>query len=510
MTDNEIAALLHSEAPVVLIEAPAGCGKTYQAAEYAAHAAMMIGKKRVLVLTHTHAACSVVAERTHAIQNKMEIRTLDGFIHEIASAYRIALNLPKDVSSWVREEQNGHSQIAEKAAKLLSSNPMICRILAKRYPVIICDEHQDSSAHQEEIVLSIGRFGSLLRVFGDPMQAIPGGRRQDAVVTEVVTRWENLKAKAAFGELEEPHRWKGTNPELGAWVLDARQKLKDGNAIDLTVPVPGGLDQLHADNNAYPGKPYRFLPAGGDWRTVNRVINHEASMLCIAGQSGTIDGLRSTFRTRLPIWEGHTRNDLEAFVDKLVDPEATLEAKARQYVQLLKKILSGFGNQYSDRFIQEIQSPSANPRGQIPPQMRTMAASVLKAPNHKGFSTATEHLRQLIEGGNRPFSDIRVDYPRELNDLIQLVRFDQADVGLAEIMQRRSRAHPKPPRRCLSTVHKSKGLEANTVVVFACDGLHFPDRPAKRNLLYVALSRATDRLVLMLSNDNPSPLFKEN
>lgn len=507
MTDDEIAALLRSEAPVVLIEAPAGCGKTYQAAEYAAHAATMIEKKRVLVLTHTHAACSVVAERTHAIRKNMDIRTLDGFIHEIASAYRIALNLPEDVSRWVREEQNGYSKIAEKVAKLLNANRMISHILAKRYPVIICDEHQDSNVHQEKIVLAIAKHGSLLRVFGDPMQAIPGGQGQDAVVTEVVARWENLKGEAAFGELEEPHRWKDKNPELGAWILDARQKLKDGNTIDFSGPIPAGIEQLQADNNAYPGQSYRFLPAGGDWRAVNGIVNRDASMLCVAGQSGTIDGLRSTFRNRLPIWEGHTRNDLEAFVDKVIDTEATLDAKAQQYVQLLKKILSGFGNQYSDRFIQEIQNLSANPRGRIPPQMRTMAAAVHGEPSHKGFSTATEHLRRLIEGDNHPFSDIRIDYPRELNDLVQLGRFDQADIGLAEIMRHRSRAHPKPPRKCLSTVHKSKGLEAHTVVVFACDGQHFTDRPAKRNLLYVALSRATTNLVIVRSDANPCPLL---
>jgi DNA helicase-2/ATP-dependent DNA helicase PcrA len=507
MTDDEIAALLRSDNPVVLIEAPAGCGKTYQAAEYAAHVAEMNLQKKVLVLTHTHAACSVVAERTFAIRDRAEVRTLDGFIHEIACAYRIALNLPEDVTKWVRAQRDGHGKLAEKVAELLLLNPMICRALAKRYPVIICDEHQDTNTHQERIVLAIAQHGSFLRIFGDPMQVIPGGHGQDAVVADVLARWERLKNEAAFGELEVPHRWKDSNPLLGDWILDARHRLKDGNAIDLSAPIPVGIDLLQADNNAYPGQSYRLSPAGGDWRAVNGVVNRDTSMLCVAGQSGTIDGLRSTFRNRLPIWEGHTRNDLEAFVDNVVDPGATLGAKAQQYVQLLKKMLSGFGTQYSDRFIQELQNPSANPRGQIPPQMRTMASNILEAPNHKGFSTATEHLRQLIEGGNRPFTDIRIDYPRELNDLIQLGRFEQADVGLAEIMQRRSRAHPKPPRKCLSTVHKSKGLEAHTVVVFACDGLHFPDRPAKRNLLYVALSRATHNLALVMSNQEPCVLF---
>ena len=57
MSDESVHAALRSDAPLVLVEAPAGCGKTHQGADYARDVAA--GQTdRLLILTHTHAACS--------------------------------------------------------------------------------------------------------------------------------------------------------------------------------------------------------------------------------------------------------------------------------------------------------------------------------------------------------------------------------------------------------------------------------------------------------------------
>ncbi|WP_349434307.1 UvrD-helicase domain-containing protein [Pararhizobium sp. A13] len=270
MTDDDIAALLRSDIPLVVIEAPAGCGKTFQAALYAEEVARQIGHKKVLVLTHTHAACSVVAKRTKEIRRHIELRTLDGFIHEVASAYRTALGLPDDVATWARTTANGFDILASKVADFIRFNPMISRMLARRYPVIICDEHQDSSSYQEAIVLLIGEQGSMLRIFGDPMQVIPGGHGQGKRVTEVRSRWEALKTKGSFGTLETGHRWKDTNPGLGKWVLDCRMRLRDGLAVDLSGKLPAGINVLVAENGLKDGQGYQFSPENGDWLQIPR------------------------------------------------------------------------------------------------------------------------------------------------------------------------------------------------------------------------------------------------
>ena len=336
MTDDEIAELLRSDRSIVMIEAPAGCGKTFQAAEFAAYAAETIGSQKILVLTHTHAACSVIADRTRQIKDKVDIRTLDGFIHEIASAYSVALGLPNDIAKWVRSEKHGHERLADRVSRFVLANPMVTKALAQRFPVIICDEHQDSNFDQENIVLAITKFGAQLRVFGDPMQVIPGGRGQDARVAEVVRRWAALRRIATFGELAVPHRWRSTNPGLGEWVLEARQQLRDGNPIDLSKQLPPHMELLTAENGALSGQPYRFVPSGGDWQSINAAINRDAGMLCVAGQSNTINGLHLTFRQRLRIWEGHTRNDLDALIVQLVDANKSVGEQANQFVHFLR------------------------------------------------------------------------------------------------------------------------------------------------------------------------------
>lgn len=102
MSDEDVAALLDSAAPLVVVEAPAGCGKTYQGANHARRMASSSPHGRVLILTHTHAACAVFAKETRGARNRVEIRTIDSLITQIAAAYHKSLDLPADPSAWVR------------------------------------------------------------------------------------------------------------------------------------------------------------------------------------------------------------------------------------------------------------------------------------------------------------------------------------------------------------------------------------------------------------------------
>ena len=106
------------------------------------------------------------------------------------------------------------------------------------------------------------------------------------------------------------------------------------------------------------------------------------------------------------------------------------------------------------------------------------------------------------------FADIEMDHYREFFDAIRLGDFDGVDSGLAEITHRRTYARPKPPSRAISTIHKAKGLECDSVILMPCDAKTFPDNIASRCLFYVALSRTKRRLMLVVSRANPSPLLK--
>lgn len=507
MTDDEIASLLRSDASIVVVEAPAGCGKTYQAASYAADVAASLKSSKLLVLTHTHAACSVIAERTQKYHGKIDIRTLDSLINQVATAYRLSIDLPEDVSAWARARKHGYELLAIKVANLLRSNPFISRHLAGLFPIIICDEHQDSNKAQDKIVRILGKQGAKLRIFGDPMQIIPGGRGQNDKAAVALARWNTLKDQAEFGELETPHRWKKSNPDLGKWILTARESLKVGQSINLKNCLPRGVKVKFAENESPIPTNYRLTPES--WKDLNALLNEDYQMLLLASSNTTIQSLRGTFRPRFPIWEGHTRNYLEIFIEVLNDEAADLGAKASAFVDCLKRLLVGFSSSiYGDRLIKEVTAPSDKPRGNIPPQLKVMAELIRAYPNHIGFSKAAEHLKGLIKQNAVGFTGLHIDYQRELGDLIKLKGYNDPLTGFADISQRRSRAYPKPPRKALSTIHKSKGLEAEHVVVFACDGSHFPGTHVKRNLLYVALSRATESVTIIASRNNRSLLVE--
>lgn len=156
MSDQSVRRALRSDARLVLIEAPAGCGKTHQGADYAREAAddgLMSG--RPLIATHTHAACSVFAERTHGCRTRVDIRTLDSLIAGIAGAYHVGLGLPPDIGAWIRQQDDGYGTIAAKVAALLARHPMIATSLAQRYPIVVCDESQDSSADQHAVAMAV-------------------------------------------------------------------------------------------------------------------------------------------------------------------------------------------------------------------------------------------------------------------------------------------------------------------------------------------------------------------
>jgi hypothetical protein len=190
VSDERVHAALRSEASLVVIEAPAGCGKTHQGSDYAKDITLTPGPGRPLILTHTHAACSVFWERTKGSSN-VEIRTIDSLITRIATSYHAGLRLPANITAWLRQGGGTHKQLASLVASLLKRHPMIAASLARRHPVLICDEHQDSSADQHTLAMALYNQGAKVRIFGDPMQRIFPGRGSSGPYD-----WDSLTTQA--------------------------------------------------------------------------------------------------------------------------------------------------------------------------------------------------------------------------------------------------------------------------------------------------------------------------
>lgn len=374
MSDITVAAALRSDSPLVVVEAPAGCGKTHQAADYAHWVATTHERGQVLILTHTHAACDVFRNRTLLVQRRVHITTIDGLITQISGMYHAALGLPADTASWARSQKNGFEDLARKVVELLTTSRTVSSFLAVRYPVVLCDEHQDANADQHAIAMILLESGAKVRIFGDTMQAIyVSGKARKAHDI----RWAELRKRANLVEvLDYPHRWDKGSPELGKWVLRARQTLKRGLPVDLSEDKPAGLSIIVADNIAPASGGFRLELDDG--RRVRRTINAaNTSTMILSGHNVTVRGVNAFLGRSVPIWEGHTRDALQALVDVCTTKKGNSVAVAEGMVTFIQNVAKGFSDSaFANRFMQEVKWGCCTPCKGKPAHLQAIARCI--------------------------------------------------------------------------------------------------------------------------------------
>lgn len=507
MKDEDVGKLLRSDEPLVVVEAPGGCGKTFQGSSYARDVVPTLPRGRVLVVAHTHAACGEFRKRTHDVGSKVEIKTVASLATEMVSIYHKALGLPPDAESWAWKNNGaGFNEVAEKCAELVTRSPMIGAALARRYPVVICDEHQDCSAEQHAMLMALHQGGAKARIFADPMQRIFRPKTAKLVKADA-ERWKQLKAAGQHAELETPHRWlKGGSAELGEWILHARQSLKDGEPVVVPSKRPAGLSIVIGDNNAQRRTGFSLNPS--QRRIVDGAMFAGDQMLVLTASNEMVDSLTAYTNRRIGVWEGHTRDYLAALVEALPAANGNAEAIGNALVAFVGGVGAGFSmSTHGKRLLQEINDGCGKPTKGKPACIQAMAKLILAEPNHVGAAQALKLLKDYIAGGQAGFDDIKIDYRSELGDAIRLGAFATPEDGLSELARRRSHFHRPLPARTFSTIHKAKGLECPNVMVIPCDN-KFSGTEYSRCRLYVALSRASHTLTLVVPSSNGSPLLK--
>ena len=505
MSDASVAAALRSDARLVVIEAPAGCGKTYQGAEYARDAAPLIGRGRMLILAHTHAACDVFASRTPGLARRVDIRTLDSLIVQIAAAYHIPLQLPPDAGAWARMHKDGYRQLARKVAEILRCSPMIARSLAQRYPIIVCDEHQDANADQEAIVLACYEAGASLRIFGDPMQRIYGSKKMADIEADT-KRWESLKGGSEFfEELDTPHRWASGSERLGYWILEAREALRSSGRVDLRGDPPTGVSVLFAENQA--PRHGAYILATEEGRPIRRLVRDNNSILVLSAHNSTVDAMRAFLGRTVPIWEGHVRDGLSALVEVMESHAGNAAKITEAAITFMQYVAKGFSSSaYGNTLLAEVCDGCIARRSRKPAKIQTLGRVLLEEPNHKGVARFLVSIEALART-DPDFDTVKLDCHREFWDAVRLGEFERPSEGFAEISRRRSSVRQSVPAKALSTIHKAKGLECGNVLIVPCDAAHFGDTHAARCSLYVGMSRATRSLSIVVSRKKPSPLI---
>jgi DNA helicase-2/ATP-dependent DNA helicase PcrA len=284
-----------------------------------------------------------------------------------------------------------------------------------------------------------------------------------------------------------------------------REALKAGGQIDLRGGLPPSVRVIVAENQARSAFDYQL--ASADRRPIDAFVTSEASLLVLTHFNDTARSLRAFFRRRLPLWEGHTRAGLEALVDATQNRRGDPGGLAKAIVRFMGDVGKGFSpSAFGDRFEREAREGCSGRASGKPAAIQGLAGFLVAEPDHHGVAKALRQLA-ILKRSRGDFADIDVDCHNEFWEAVRLGEFEDAEEGFAEITHHRTYLRPKPPAKAISTIHKAKGLECRSVVVMPCDAQTFSDKPEARCLLYVVLSRATDRLLLVVSRNRPSPLF---
>lgn len=227
-----------------LVTAPAGCGKTELISRALARHS---GPKPILVLTHTNAGVAALRGRLNRAgvpAKNYRLATIDGWAIRLISAFPLRSGHPPKLLELLKPA-NDYPEIRTTAANLLRAGA-ISEVLFSSYSRLVVDEYQDCSTLQHSIVVSAADVLPTA-VLGDDLQAIFG------FGSDKLADWETETCKEfpEVGTLKTPWRWINAKAEeLGRWLLDVRNRLKNGQAIDLRhAPSNVVLYQLDGSAN---------------------------------------------------------------------------------------------------------------------------------------------------------------------------------------------------------------------------------------------------------------------
>lgn len=449
--------------------APAGYGKTHLIA-----LAVRASEGKQLILTHTFAGVNSIKTKL----GTLGIPTSKYQVDTIASwALRLCLAYPK-TSAWKLENPTSKqwNKLYECCANLLAKK-FIQNVVTATYAGLYVDEYQDCSDMQHSLVCAFAEFLPC-RILGDPLQAI-----FDFEVNKPVN-WETsiYPSFNCLGQLEIPWRWVNAGaPELGAWLKETRQKIEQGQQIDLLNDKPPSVDFVYTEPQNLDAKQYSSLCKllknndsviallGGDQQSKNKTHR-------IAQKLG---GLYSSIEEV----EGKT---LHSFIKKL---SAAKDNKSGFLLALdfAKKCFTSVGNVLT----------AGTKRGEVAKQSKgTKFPDLLQAANNYLNSPSTTHLKSffLALKANKETSIYRRDLLFRFLNVLKM-HIDGRGGTLVESAnlyqyEMRHLGRPLSHRKLIGTTLLVKGLEYDHAVILDADTLNSKD-------LYVAMTRGSKSLTII-------------
>ena len=449
------------------VTAPAGCGKTHLIAEALTRHTSV---KPILVLTHTNAGVVALRGRLNraGVPSKAyRLSTIDGWVMRLISTFPARSGHDPDVLKLANPNTD-YPNIRIVAVKLLKAGH-VSDILAASYVRLIVDEYQDCTIQQHAAIAEAAKILPTC-ILGDPMQAIFG------FGIDKLAKWDT-EVCAYFpcvGELNKPWRWINAKAEpLGQWLLDVRQKLLNGEPVDLGT-APASVSWVELDGKE---TPQRRL------RTACMRPPHGKDRVLIIGDSKNPDS-RYKLASQTPgaiTVEAVDLKDLVLFAKtfNLTAPDAL-----KCLAQFAQCVMTNAG---AARLVQRVQSLIQKKARKLPTNTEEAALAFVKAPSYRA---AVDLLVDMSKG-----KGVRIYRQTIWRTCVKALRICEENDGLSFYdavvrMREQNRLMGRPlPRRAVGSTLLLKGLEAEVAVILNADALDM------RNL-YVAMTRGSCTLTV--------------
>jgi hypothetical protein len=461
---TDAAALAAARRAYVI--APAGFGKTHLIAD----AVACTPDKRQLILTHTHAG--VAALRRHLAaraiaDRRAHVETISGF------ALRYAASYPKTCEVDILYPAGDQwRQVQSGAARFLATRAGRA-VIADSYGGLYVDEYQDCTEAQHALVRALAEVLPT-RLLGDPLQGIfafGGDRLVD--LDNFDDDFDRLD------DLTVPWRWRTSNPALGEWLFDARNRLIIGRNPDFAAGPVSVRPVGHIRHGVCTPEQITACKvfAGIDQVVAIRRLPHAAHE--------TAKNLRGLFTSM----EEMDCRDLYATA-RALDAAGDRTTKALELLKFASKCMTKVATH-----LQAAQS--ALTQGRIPVTRGGRAVAAIQAlaaaasdATAANLLTALQQMRRLPE-----VVLYRAELYEEMCRTLQLMRRDQAATFVSAAWtvrdKTRRRGRPAAPR-VISRTLLVKGLEFEHALV-----LDFAELTSLKEK-YVALTRPRRTLTVLL------------
>lgn len=472
-----------------LLIAPAGYGKTHSIASCLKLLKDEHNIENQLILTHTHAGVASIKEKINRVcpECKCHVETISSFAQKYVESFFCGV-LPE-------QDQKEYFPFIIKKATLLFCREPIKTIISKTYSCLFVDEYQDCTESQHQMIIALSEIIST-RIMGDHLQGI------FSFNGETLVNFSQLSLNFKIFRLNDPWRWLNSNPELGEWTKRLRINIESNTPLELS------------ELNRLPGCHFFLINeddidiTGSDYRKILNQIVYNNDPFANLGSTLIISETNIWQRVNLKQSLSNRFRLIEAFDDKdfykyarNLDALLASERLFYDFITLLKgtkhktrkskkrssTLITGLSYYFNDDTT--IPNPRKDP-------LKTIVKLLRELELHPTYKRIAVIINQIIELPNAGIN--RRELLLELVNALLLASSAETSVYEAMKSQRNIRRQMgrKIQGRCIGTTLLTKGLEFDTVVVLNAHKITNPKN------LYVALTRASKRLILFSQRQN--------